>query len=65
MTGGDNIIEKGRSINALYLGHNGNRSEHYLFKFDTKLVISVNSVTKFSTPSSVINRINKMGHNKK
>ena len=65
MTGGTNSIEKERSVDVLYLSRNDNRSSHLVFKLDTKLVISINSFTMINTPTSVINKINKMGEDEK
>ena len=58
-------MEKERSVDVLYLGRNDNGSGHLVFKLDTKLVISINSFTMINTPTSVIDRINKMGEDEK
>ena len=38
---------------------------HMLFKLDTKAVVSVNRVVLFPTPSTIIDRVNEMGHSEK
>ena len=43
-----------------YLGCNDNGNGHLVFKLDTKSVISVNSFRMVNTPTSVIDRVNKM-----
>ena len=58
LVGGTNNIEQERSIDTLYLGRTDNRSDHIIFKLDTKVVVSVNRVVVIPTPQTIVDRIN-------
>ena len=47
LVGGTNDTEQERSIDALYLGRTDNGSGCVVFKFDTKVVVSVNGSTRW------------------
>ena len=65
LVGGTNSIDQVRSINALYLGRAENGSGHIVFKLDTKAVVSVNRIVVIPTPTTIIDRVNEMGHSEK
>ena len=44
------------------MGRAENGSGHIVFKLDTKAVVSVNRVVLIPTPSTIIDKVNKMGH---
>ena len=63
--GGTNSTDQERSIDALYLERVENDSGHIVFKLDTKAIVSVNRVVLIPTPSTIIDRVNEMGHSEK
>ena len=65
LVGSTNSTDQERSIDALYLGRVENGSGHIVFKLDTKAVVSVNRVVLIPTPSTIIDRVNEMGHSEK
>ena len=65
IVGGTNDIDKERSIDALYLGRADNGSGRVVFKLDTKVVVTVNTVVIIPTSITIIDRINEMDRSEK
>lgn len=65
LLGSINNTELERSINVLYLGQVDNDSGHIVFKVDTKVVVSVDSVVVIPTTKTVVGRIDEMGLSEK
>ena len=49
----------------MYLGRADNGSRYIVFKLDTKAVVSDNRVVIIPTPTTIFDRINKMGKSEK
>ena len=62
LVGGTNSTDQERSIDALYLGRTENGNGHIVFKLDAKAVVLVNRVVLIPTSSTIIDRVNEMGH---